>query len=64
MNINRSITELIDYALKTDLIEKEDVCYSVNRIIEILNINDFEIDIDKIEANGETVDENGKSLNA
>ncbi len=42
MNISRSITELIEYALKTKLIEREDVCYSVNRILEILSIDEYE----------------------
>lgn len=40
--IDASIQKLINYAIKKGLIEKEDEAYSVNRILSILNKDEFE----------------------
>jgi len=39
--INKSINQLLQYGLKTGLIEKEDKCYVANKIISLLNLSDF-----------------------
>lgn len=39
--INESIKKLINYGLDTGLIEKEDVIYTRNRILEILQLDDY-----------------------
>ena len=39
--INESINQLLQYGLKTGLIEKEDKCYVANKLISILNLSDF-----------------------
>ncbi|MBR0278063.1 MAG: UDP-glucose--hexose-1-phosphate uridylyltransferase, partial [Clostridia bacterium] len=40
--INESITELIDYAFKNNLIEEEDRNYSINRILNIVGENSYQ----------------------
>ena len=40
--IYNSISELVNYALKNGLIEKEDKAYAINRILEILDLTSFE----------------------
>ena len=40
--IYTAITELIEYALINEIIEKEDKVYSTNRIIELLGLNTYE----------------------
>ncbi len=39
--INTSIKKLINYGLECGLIEKEDVIYTTNRILEILNLSEY-----------------------
>lgn len=39
--INESINQLIQYGLKTGLIENEDKCYIANKIISLLKLSDF-----------------------
>lgn len=39
--INESICFLVDYALKNGLIEKQDRIYSVNRLLEILELTEY-----------------------
>lgn len=39
--INDSICFLVEYALKNGLIEKSDRIYSVNRLLEVLGLNDY-----------------------
>ncbi len=39
--INASIKKLINYGLECGLIEKEDEIYTVNRLLEILNLDDY-----------------------
>jgi len=39
--INESINQLLQYALKTGLIEKEDKVYVANKLISILNLSEF-----------------------
>ena len=39
--INKSIKALINYGLKTGLIEKEDAVFALNRILEILHIDEY-----------------------
>ncbi len=41
MNINQLITALVNYALDKKLINELDKTYTVNRIIEILNLNEY-----------------------
>ncbi len=41
MNINQLITALVNYALDKKLISELDKTYTVNRIIEILNLNEY-----------------------
>ncbi len=43
--INQLISELIDYALKWNLIEEEDRAYGVSKILEILSLSDFEYSV-------------------
>ncbi len=42
MNIYEAIKALAQYALKENLIEKEDYTYSINRLIEALSLDSFE----------------------
>ena len=42
MTINQLITALVDYSLNKKLITELDKTYTVNRIIEILNLNEYE----------------------
>lgn len=42
MDIYEAIKALVDYALKENLIEKEDYTFSVNRIIEALSLDSYE----------------------
>ena len=42
ININREIMRLVQYALKHGLIKEEDVNYSINRILAVLDLNEFE----------------------
>ena len=39
--INTSIRKLINYGLECGLIEKDDEIYTVNRILEILNLDEY-----------------------
>lgn len=39
--INKAITELIEYAFKKGLIEKEDKIYATNRVLEILGLSEY-----------------------
>ncbi|MBQ8502861.1 MAG: UDP-glucose--hexose-1-phosphate uridylyltransferase [Clostridia bacterium] len=40
--INKSIKKLVNYALECGLIEQSDVIYSTNRILEILQLSEYE----------------------
>lgn len=40
--MNKTIKQLINYALKTNLIEPDDVIYTINSILGILNLNEYE----------------------
>lgn len=40
--INKSINNLVDYAIDCSLIGKEDKIYAINRILEILGISEYE----------------------
>jgi len=40
-NVCNLVSDLVDYALSHKLIEKEDIAYSVNRIIEKLGVSDY-----------------------
>ncbi len=40
--INKSLTELLDYAIKNNMIEAEDYDYCVNRILNLIGGNSFE----------------------
>ncbi|SEG31510.1 UTP-hexose-1-phosphate uridylyltransferase [Eubacterium ruminantium] len=51
-NINTYITELIKYALDKALISEEDKVYSANRLLEVLNLSDFEEDESILAAEG------------
>ncbi len=42
MMVNNSIANLINYALKNNLIEKEDTVYSINRLLEVLCVDEYE----------------------
>ena len=41
MNINYLICELVDYALKNELIEKDDKAYAASRLLEALGLYEF-----------------------
>ena len=41
MNINAAITALLDYAERTELIDKLDRAYSANRLLEILSLSEY-----------------------
>ena len=40
-NVCNLVSDLVDYALSLKLIEKEDIAYSVNRIIDKLGVSDY-----------------------
>ena len=42
MNINYLANQLLDYGLKTNLIEEYDVIYCANRLIDALGVKTFE----------------------
>ena len=42
MDINYILSELVEYALRKRLIDKEDVAYSTGRLLEIFKLSDFE----------------------
>lgn len=41
ININKEITDLVDYAIEKSLIDKRDKTYAINRLLEILNLDEF-----------------------
>lgn len=43
VNINKEIQRLIQYALDKNLIQKEDIIYTTNRLLALLKINDYKI---------------------
>lgn len=43
MEISRRIEELLEYGLKNNILNEEDINYSRNKILDILNIEDYEI---------------------
>lgn len=50
--LNRQIKELVLYAVKSNLCKEEDFQYSVNRIIELLDIKEYEdVEVDSIDEN-------------
>ena len=54
-NVCNLVSDLVDYALSRGLIEKEDVSYSINRIIEKLGISDYSPDEHKPETDLEVI---------
>ena len=42
MNINERICQLMIYAREAGLIQAEDDTYTVNRVLEVLELDDFE----------------------
>ena len=54
-NVCNLVSDLVDYALKRKLIEKEDRAYSLNRIIEKMGISDYEPDEHIPETDLETI---------
>ena len=40
--IDKSIRKLVCYGLETNLVNKRDVCFVTNRILEILNLESFD----------------------
>ena len=42
MGVNERICQLMEYGMKTGLIEKEDRCYTINRVLEVMALDDFE----------------------
>ena len=42
MNINKYITALINYAIDKNLISEHDKIYTINRVLEILNLDEYE----------------------
>ena len=52
ININFEIERLVQYALNKGLIEVEDEIYSRNRVLEVLNLNEYnEVEVSKEELN-------------
>ncbi|NOW89304.1 UDPglucose--hexose-1-phosphate uridylyltransferase [Clostridium beijerinckii] len=43
ININHEINRLINFALKKNLINNDDIIYSTNIILGVLNLNEFEV---------------------
>jgi len=43
ININHEISRLINFALKKNLINNDDIIYSTNMILGVLNLNEFEV---------------------
>ncbi|MBC2458776.1 UDP-glucose--hexose-1-phosphate uridylyltransferase [Clostridium beijerinckii] len=43
ININHEINRLINFALKKNLINNDDIIYSTNMILGVLNLNEFEV---------------------
>ena len=43
MNIFEAINSLVEYGVRENLIEKEDKVWAVNRVLEILNMDFFNI---------------------
>ncbi len=41
MNINESIKKLATYALEKKLITEEEVCYSINLLLDVLNLDEY-----------------------
>ena len=54
-NVCNLVSDLVDYALSRGLIEKEDVSYSINRIIEKLGVSDYAPDEHKPETDLEVI---------
>ncbi|MCR5235190.1 MAG: galactose-1-phosphate uridylyltransferase, partial [Lachnospiraceae bacterium] len=47
-NICELITELTDYGVRSGLVVQEDVTYTVNRLLELFGIDEYNADINKI----------------
>ncbi|MCR5420172.1 MAG: UDP-glucose--hexose-1-phosphate uridylyltransferase [Lachnospiraceae bacterium] len=41
MNISTLIKELVDYGIKKGLVEEADKCYTINRLLELFNTNEY-----------------------
>ena len=50
--INTSIRKLINYGLECGLIEKEDEIYTINRVLEILNLDEYNEPAEECEYDG------------
>ena len=50
--INISIRKLINYGLECGLIEKEDEIYTINRVLEILNLDEYNEPAEECEYDG------------
>ena len=42
MDINRSIKKLATYALEKGLITTEEMCYSINLLLDVLNLDEYD----------------------
>lgn len=42
ININKSIRDLVDYAISKELIYERDRVYGINRLLEVLDLYDYE----------------------
>lgn len=53
MKINNNILNLANYAVKKNLIKKDDYNYCINKLLNILQIDDYEFNIIEVENNEE-----------
>lgn len=60
MNIQDAVNRLVAYGLRTNLIEKEDIIYTVNSLLIVLNSDSAEFEAEEIEALSEKID--GKDI--
>lgn len=57
VNVDKAILDLVAYALRTNLIEKEDITYSVNQLLIPLKLDSFNGDINLVSEIAESLDE-------
>jgi len=57
VNVDKAILDLVAYALRTNLIEKEDITYSVNQLLIPLKLDSFNGDINSVPEIAESLDE-------
>ncbi|MCR5404702.1 MAG: UDP-glucose--hexose-1-phosphate uridylyltransferase [Butyrivibrio sp.] len=56
MDIQNAVNRLVAYGLKTDLIEKEDIIYTVNQILIILGMESADYDVKTLMALADDID--------